>query len=133
MEHHIHSGKIIHGLLAVAITITLGGPLAVHAAAGQANDKSQQANDENNRKKIREANDLKHKAKDPLYAERAKALAEQYRETAENVARQGGNPHPILDAAAYFQSQADAVTRVRRNAVPIEIPEPVSHPKVHKK
>jgi hypothetical protein len=130
MEHYIRSTRIIHGLLAAAITITLGAPLSVHAAAGQA---SQQANDEDNRKKIREANYLKQKAQDPLYADRAKALAEQYRETAENVARQGGNPHPILDAATYFQSQADTVTKVRRNAVPIEIPEPVSHPKVQKK
>ena len=58
----------------------------------QANEKSQQAKDENNRKKIREANDVKLKAQEPLYAEQAKSLAEQYKETAQIVARQGGNP-----------------------------------------
>lgn len=133
MGHYIHSDRLIHGLLALAITIGAGSPLTVYAVAEQANDKAQQASNENNRKKIREANDVKQKAQDPLYAARAQSLAEQYKATAEVIAGQGGNPQPILEAATYFQNQADAVTKVRRNATPIHIPEPVSHPKVHKK
>ena len=95
MEHNIRSTRTVLSLIAaVAITIGAGAPLPVHSAAEQANDKSQQAKDENNRKKIREANDVKLKAQEPLYAEQAKSLAEQYKETAQIVARQGGNPQP---------------------------------------
>ena len=101
--------------------------------AGQANDNSQQARDENNRKKIREANDLKLKAQEPLYAEQAKSLAEQYRETAQVVARQGGNPQPLLDAAAHFENQSEVISKARQNPVSIQIPQPVAHPKVQKK
>jgi hypothetical protein len=133
MEYYIRSTRTFLALLAVAITIGAGTPLAAYAAAGQANLKPEQANDENNRKKIREANDLKLKAQEPFYSEHAKALAEQYKETAEIVASQGGNPQPLLDAAAHLESQSELVTKVRRNAVPMEIPQPVSHPKVHKK
>ncbi|HET7061523.1 MAG TPA: hypothetical protein VFI43_05025 [Nitrosospira sp.] len=133
MEYNIHSTRTFLALLAVAVTIGTGTPLAVYAGAGQADGKPQHANDENNRKKIREANDVKLRAQEPFYSEHAKALAEQYRETAEIVARQGGNAQPILDAAAHLESQSELVAKVRRNAVPIEIPQPVSHPKVHKK
>src|SRR4051812_746903 len=121
MEYYIHWTRTVLGLLiaAMAITIGAGAPLAVYAAAGQANDNSHQANDEN-RKKIREANDLKLKAQEPLYAEQAKSLAEQYRETAEIVARRGGNAQPLLDAAALFESQAALVTKARQNSVSIE-------------
>ena len=138
MEHYIRSTRTVLSLIAaIAITIGIGTPLAVHAAAGQAatqaNDKSQQAKDENNRTKIREANDLKLKAQEPLYAEQAKSLAEQYKETAQIVARQGGNPQPLLDAAAHFENQSEVISKARQNPVSIQIPQPVSHPKVQKK
>ena len=138
MEHYIRSTRTVLSLIAaVAITIGIGTPLPVHAAAeqaaAQANDKSQQAKDENNRKKIREANDLKLKAQEPLYAEQAKSLAEQYKETAQIVARQGGNPQPLLDAAAHFESQSEVISKARQNPVSIQIPQSVAHPKVQKK
>lgn len=135
MEYFIYSTRTVPGLLiaAIAITIGIGTSLPVHAAAGQANDKAQQANDENNRKKIREANDLKLKAQEPLYAGQAKSLAEQYKETAQVVARQGGNPQPLLDAAAHFENQSEVVSKARQNPVSFQIPQPVSHPKVQKK
>jgi hypothetical protein len=142
MKHYIRSTRTVPALLiaAVAITIGIGTPLPAHAvaeqaagqAAAQANDKSQQARDEDNRKKIREANDLKLKAQEPLYAEQAKSLAEQYRETAQIVARQGGNPQPLLDAAAHFENQSEVISKARQNPVSIQIPQPVAHPKVHK-
>ncbi len=138
MEHYIRSTRTVLNLIAaVAITIGISTPLPVHAAAEQAavqaNDKSQQAKDENNRKKIREANDVKLKAQEPLYAEQAKSLAEQYKETAQIVARQGGNPQPLLDAAAHFENQSEVISKARQNPVSIQIPQPVAHPKVHKK
>lgn len=138
MEHYIRSTRTVLSLIAaLAITIGIGTPLPVHAAAeqaaAQANDKSKQAKDENNRKKIREANDVKLKAQEPLYAEQAKSLAEQYKETAQIVARQGGNPQPLLDAAAHFESQSEVISKARQNPVSIQIPQPVAHPKVQKK
>jgi hypothetical protein len=138
MKHHIRSTRTALNLIAaLVITIGISTPLPVHAAAeqaaAQANDKSQQAKDENNRKKIREANDLKLKAQEPLYAEQAKSLAEQYKETAQIVARQGGNPQPLLDAAAHFENQSEVISKARQNPVSIQIPQPVAHPKVQKK
>lgn len=59
------------------------------------------------RKKIGKANDHYLKAADPLYSRHAKSLAHQYRETAETIARHGGDPRPVLDAAAYFDKEAE--------------------------
>ena len=60
---------------------------------------------------IRKANDDYLKAREPLYSRQAKSLAQQYRETAEMVARQGGDVRPILDAAAYFEKEAEPESR----------------------
>lgn len=60
---------------------------------------------------IRKANDDYLKAREPLYSRQAKSLAQQYRETAEMVARQGGDARPILDAAAYFEKEAEPESR----------------------
>lgn len=60
---------------------------------------------------IRRANDDYLKAGEPLYFRQAKSLAQQYRETAAIIARQGGDPRPILDAAAYFEKEAEPDSR----------------------
>ena len=135
MEYFVHSTRTIPGMLiaAIAITIGVGAALPAYAAAEQVNDKSQQARDENERKKIQEANDLKLKAQEPLYAEQAKFLAEQYKETAQIVARQGGNPRPLLDAAAHFESQSEVISKARQNPVSTQIPQSVPHPEIQKK
>jgi hypothetical protein len=61
---------------------------------------------EKNRGKIRKENEEKSKARDPLYSQQAASLAKQYKETAAMVARQGGDPQPLLGAAAYFERQS---------------------------
>ncbi len=61
---------------------------------------------EETRKKIRKENDQKSKTRDQFYPKQAESLATQFEETATVVARQGGDSQPILDAAAYFKSQA---------------------------
>lgn len=131
MEYYIRSIRTFLALLTVAVAVTIGAgiPVLVHAATGQANNKPQKADDE--RRKIGEANDLKLKAREPLYPEQAKSLAAQYRETAEIVARQGGNPQPILDAAAHLESQSEVISRARQNN-PLPIPLPVPSHKSHK-
>lgn len=118
MEHRIHSTGIILALLIVAMTVTTGAgasELAYAAPVGAAKsslDKEkgnailQPADDEMTRKKIRKENDEKSKAREPLYIRQAGSLAKHYRETAAMVARQGGDPKPLLDATAYFEGQA---------------------------
>ena len=64
------------------------------------------ADNEEHRRKIRKENDEKSKAREALYPQQAASLAKQYRETAAIVARQGGDPQPLLDAAAYFERQS---------------------------
>lgn len=78
---------------------------------GKASEPAQQ-DDRGSEKKIRKTTDLTLKAREASFREQAKSLARGYRETAEIVARQGGDPKPILDAAAYFERQAEVTSRV---------------------
>ena len=41
------------------------------------------------------------------YPQQAKSLAERLRESAAIVAQQGGNAQPLLDAAAYYDKEAE--------------------------
>ena len=97
-------------LLVVALSTSLvaGVPPAASATPEKA-DEATQKNDGNG-KQIRKTNDLWLKAREPLFREQARSLAKGYKETAEIVARQGGNPKPILDAAAYFERQSGGQT-----------------------
>jgi hypothetical protein len=67
----------------------------------------QQVNNEKNGKTIRTENDERLKAREPMYPRQAQSLAKQYRETAGIVARQGGDPKPLLEAATYFESRSE--------------------------
>jgi len=119
--NHLIRGFLAPLIVAATVTIGAGTPLMANAATGQASD-TKKANDE--RRKIGEANDLKLKARDPLYAQQAKSLAEQYRETAGIVAGQGGNAQPLLDAAAHLENQAEVITRARQSKhLPVDIPD----------
>lgn len=119
MIPRIHSTKAIVALLivALAVTISVGTPGLAHAftdgapglaqAREKAYETAQPANNEKNRKKIRKEIDEKLKAREPLYPRQAESLAKQYKETAAIVARQGSDPKPLLEAAAYFESQSE--------------------------
>ena len=63
------------------------------------------------RKEIYKANDLKLKAREPLFEEQANARAKGLRETAEIVARQGGDVKPLLDAADYFERESELISK----------------------
>lgn len=118
MAQYIHSTKVILALLivAAAVAIGVGTPELAHAAtekapglvqAGEkANETLQQVDNEKNRRKIRQENDRQLKAQEPLYPRQAGSLAKRYKETAAIIARQGGDPQPLLDAAAYFEKQS---------------------------
>jgi DNA mismatch repair ATPase MutS len=55
---------------------------------------------------IRKEEEQRLKKQDKFYTQQAKALAEQYENTAELVARNGDDPKPLLDAAAYFEKES---------------------------
>lgn len=118
MIHRIHSTTTLFVLLIVAMTVTTGAgaaELAYAATKGaaelalekkRANEILQQASNEEIRKRLRKENDEKSKVREPLYLRQAVSLAKHYRETAAIVARQGGDPKPLLEASAYFESQS---------------------------
>ncbi len=92
-------------LLIVTVTVTLvaGVPIAHATETAQVDDEE--------KIEIRVEEEETLKEQDTAYARQAKILAEQYRERAELVADQGGDPKPLLDAAAYFEEQS----RIRNN------------------
>ncbi len=112
--NNIHSIRTLPALLIVAFSASIiaGTPVPAYAASEKAGETTRQADDEY-REKIRTMNDLRQKAQDPLFPEQAKSLAKDYKATAEIIARQGGDPKPILDAAAYFENQAELISRVK--------------------
>ena len=133
MKYHIPSRSITTSLIVAMAFITAGVPAQIQAAtpaAAAATAKVPLKADD--KRKIGEANDLKLKARDPAYAEQAKALAEQYRETADMVARNGGNAQPLIDAAAKLENQSEVISKARQaHPLPIPLPEPAFH--THKK
>ncbi|SDY87384.1 hypothetical protein [Nitrosomonas sp. Nm58] len=110
MKYSIHSLRTALALLIVAMIVTIGAGLPISAHAAPDTDK---AKAEEKKVKIRKEDERNLKGKDPFYVQQAKALAEQYRETAAMVAQQGGNPQGLLKAAAYFQSQTDNLFSAR--------------------
>lgn len=99
----------------LVIVFSLAFIAAIPAKAQTIPDKAGdpiQQNDSESGKKIRKMTDLTLNAREASFRGQARSLAKGYRETAEMVARQGGNPKPILDAAAYFERQAEVTSKV---------------------
>jgi hypothetical protein len=114
----IYATKMIVFTLIVAVPVTIGNfaaesaYAAPEAASGlvhtkeKAGETSDRASNEEYRRNIRKENDVKSKAREQFYPQQAASLAKQYKETAAIVARGGGDPQPLLDAAAYFERQS---------------------------
>jgi hypothetical protein len=124
MMKRIHPARTILALLIVALAFAMGaatspparadtGQTPELAPAGEKADEIKQSDNEKHRKKIREENDRELKLREPLYPQQARSLAKHYKETAAIVARQGGNPRPLLDAASYFEKGLDNRVSVR--------------------
>lgn len=85
-------------IVAVMVAIGAGVPTITAHAAGKAKvDKEV---------KVRKEEEQRLKKQDKLYSKHAKALADQYAETAKIVARNGGDPKPLQDATAYFDKES---------------------------
>lgn len=55
---------------------------------------------------IRKEEERSLKKQDKLYPQQAQARADQYAQLAKIVASNGGDPKPLLDAAAYFDNES---------------------------
>lgn len=117
MKYYTYSLKSVLTLAAVIVTIGAGGiSLSAYAAPEKKPDqigkpekaKPEKAKPEKKEKRVKilKENDKRLKVEDPVYSEQVKSLAAQYIETAEIIAQQGGNPQPLLDAAAHFEGEA---------------------------
>jgi hypothetical protein len=122
MKHHISPARIITPLIVAGAIMTAVVPgLSQAAPADQALNAKQKADD---RRKIGQSNDFKLRGQDSAFPEQAKLLAEQYRQTAQRIASQGGNPQPLLDAAANLETQSDVIVRARQTpTLPIQVPQ----------
>ena len=118
------------GVVALSLAICAGAAAVAQAASEKAHGPDA-VNDEK-RKEIRKANDLKFKAREPSFPEQAKARAQDFRATAEIVARQGGDAKPLLDAADYFESQSELMSKPHvqipdgAGQVPVHVHKPVA-------
>lgn len=109
MMHYVHSLKGILSLVITVIIVSIGTgfPTSVKADAGGINQASDKASSNRAKKeKIRKEEENTLRLKDKSSAKRAKILAMQYEQSANVVARQGGDPKPLRDAAAYFRNQS---------------------------
>lgn len=105
MINYIYSLRIAIALLIVVMTVTIGAGIPISAHAADSIGRVTSADDER-KIKIRKEEEKDLKLNDESFRNQAKSLAEEYRKTAEIVAKQGGDPKPLLAAAAYFESQS---------------------------
>ncbi len=130
MKHYLHSLRTVLALLIVtmAMMIGTGMPISAHAAEGQKPDNpgnSEAAPGHNKDESEEQINKIRKEEERKLkkgkgiregreqgedssfYPQQAKSLAERLRESAAIVAQQGGNAQPLLEAAAYFDKEAE--------------------------
>jgi hypothetical protein len=91
--------------LIAGVTIVAGAPTPAYAA--------KKTPTEVERTQLRKQEEGGLKELDENYATQAEAQAEYYKKLANEVKKSGGNAQPLLDAAAYFDSEANAVGRIR--------------------
>jgi hypothetical protein len=108
MMNYFHSSRTVLVSAVVAFSFAIGAGAPGLAQADTVEDQVKRV-DKEQRKKIREANDLKFKAREPGFPELADSRAKSFRQTAEIVARQGGDAKPLLDAADYFEKQSELI------------------------
>jgi len=84
-------------LLITGVTIGAGAPTPAHAAKKPTKEEIT---------KVRKDEEGRLKKLDKNYAKQAKAQAQYYKKLAQESGKSGGNVQPLLDAAAYFDSEA---------------------------
>ncbi len=100
MSNHNHFLWSASALLIAAMAVTFGTstPLSAQTTEKFLTDEEKVG--------LRIEDETKLKDEDTAFTRQANAQASQYRKTAAIVKSQGGDPKPLLDAAAYFEDQA---------------------------
>jgi hypothetical protein len=124
MQNYINPIRKASSLLILAVIASFGWGTTGSAQAAPPVDKAVGKIEnaikqigKGNRVAVLKSNDFKLKALEQSYPEHAKSLAEQYKETAAIISRQGGDATPLLAAAAYFESDAAAVSNGRAKGI----------------
>lgn len=100
MANHNYSLWSVPTLLIAVITVTVGAGVPISAQAATISLTNQK------KIEVQKGEEARLKKMDPSYKNQAIALANQYKKTAKLVKSRGGDPKPLLDAAAYFDNQA---------------------------
>jgi carbonic anhydrase/acetyltransferase-like protein (isoleucine patch superfamily) len=107
MKYTIHSLGTVLALLIVTMVVTIGAGSSISAHAATEKKPAQTGKPVEKKVKIRKEKDLSLKKEEQLYPQLAISLAQRYRVTAEIVAQQGGDHKPLLEAAAYYENEAE--------------------------
>ena len=102
-KHHALSAVLALSLCLLGTAIT-SGPV-------QAKDKLKDVD----KVKVRGNEERRLASLDKDYGKQMKNLAKQYKETAKTVKDQGGDPQPLLEAAAYFDGLAKDQDKKEKN------------------
>ena len=104
MINYIHSLKITFAMLIAIMTVTIGVGAPISARAADSIDHVVSV-DAKKKKEIRKQEEKTLKPQNKSYRKQMKVQAREYERTAAIVAKQGGDPKPLLAAADYFRSQ----------------------------
>lgn len=89
--------------LLVAALLAIGMWMPIKTACAETNSLAK----EQAKVKVRMEEENKLIKGDPTHKKHALAMAQHYAKSAKLVESQGGDPKPLLDAAAYFAKQAE--------------------------
>ena len=100
--------KILTTLLVsgIALSIGTGIPLSAHAVERMDHSVKEKKEKRDKHHKIRTQEEKNLRLKDKSHNKHIKSLVRQYEESAKIVAKQGGDPAPLLAAAEYYRSQS---------------------------
>jgi len=100
MTNHNYSLWSLPALLIAVVTVTVGVGVPISAEAAKISQPDQK------KIKVQKEEEGRLKKMDPSYKKQANTQAKQYKKAAALVTSRGGDPKPLLDAAAYFDNEA---------------------------
>lgn len=100
--------KILTTLLVsgIALSIGTGIPLSAHAVERMDHSVKEKKENRNKHLEIRIQEEKNLRLKEKSHSQHVKSLIKQYEQSAKIVAKQGGDPAPLLAAAEYYRNQS---------------------------
>ena len=111
MMNYFHSSRtvLVSAVIAFSFAIGAGAPGLAQAAADKVEDQVKRV-DKEQRKKIRAANDLKLKSREPSFPETSGSAGKEFpRDGGDCCAARRRPESPLLDAADYFEKQSEVI------------------------